>query len=160
MRPRCAQYRKDPGAIARGHPRSVDRHLKRKHSRLKERYNFLATLHEAVCDGSDSDQLKNVDEVSSPSVEPERLQSPQPYDLSHTLSTSPTSQTSPASVNPSETNSSTSTNIIGDVLSRLPLATANHVDNSIPLDDLPCGRSAQILSSLDRNPLRNYLMHF
>ena len=88
MRPRRAQYGSDLDIIARGHPRSVDRHLKCKHSRLKDGYNFLATLHEAVCDGSDGDQLEKVDEVSTPSVEPEGLRSPQPYDLSHTLSTS------------------------------------------------------------------------
>ena len=61
MRPQRAQYRSDPDVIARGHPRSVDRHLMRKHSRLKEGYNFLATIHEVVCDGSDNDQLEKVD---------------------------------------------------------------------------------------------------
>ena len=105
MRPRRAKYRSDLDIIARGHPESDERHLKRKrkHSRLKEGYNFLATLHEAECDGSDNDQLENVDEVSTPSVELKGLQSPQSNDLSHTLSTFPTSQTSPSSANPSET---------------------------------------------------------
>ena len=95
-----------------------------------------------MCSESDCDQLEKVDEVSTPSVEPEGLRSPQPYDLSHTLSTSPTSQTSPAPANSSETNRLTSPIVIADVHSRLPLATVQNVDNSISLDDLPCGMSA------------------
>ena len=114
----------------------------RQHSRLKERYNFLATLHEAKCDESDNDKLENVDEVSTSSVELKGRQSPKLYDLGHTLSTSQTSHTSLAPANPSKTNSYTSTNIIADVLSRLPRATAKHVDNSISLEELRCNMSA------------------
>ena len=76
MRLRRADYRSNLDIIVRGHPESIDRHLKRKHSRLKGGYNFLATLPEAVCSESDCDQLDKVDEVSTLSVELEGSQPP------------------------------------------------------------------------------------
>ncbi len=56
--PICLQYRTDPEVGSQKQLRFVDRSLKRKRNRLKVGYNFLVTLSEAVCDDSDSEQLK------------------------------------------------------------------------------------------------------
>ena len=66
--PRCLQYRTDPEVGSQKLLRFVDRSFKRKRNRLKVGYNFLATFLEAVCDDSDSEQLKEVDEGRAPSV--------------------------------------------------------------------------------------------
>ena len=66
--PRCIQYRTDPEVGSQKQLRFVDRRLKRKRNRLKVSYNFLATLPEAVCDDSDSEQLKEVNKGQALSV--------------------------------------------------------------------------------------------
>ena len=49
-------------------------------------YNFLATLTEAVCDDSDCEKFKEVDECPAPLDEPEGLQLHQTGDPSHNSS--------------------------------------------------------------------------
>ncbi len=66
--PRCRQYRTDPEIGSQKQLRFIDRSLKHKHNRLKVGLNFLATLPEAVCDDSDNEQLKEVNEGQAPSV--------------------------------------------------------------------------------------------
>ena len=68
---RCLQYRTDPEVGSQKQLRFVDRSLKRKLNRLKVGYNFLATLPEAVCDDSDSEQPIEVNVGQAPSVGPE-----------------------------------------------------------------------------------------
>ena len=87
--PRCLQYRTDPEVGSQKQLRFVDRSLKRKRNRLKVDYNFLATLPEAVCDDSDSEQLKEVNKGQAPSVGPEGREFHQTDDPSHTSSIPP-----------------------------------------------------------------------
>ena len=61
----------------------------RKCNRLKVGYNFLATLPEAMCNDSDSEQLKEVTKGQAPSVGPEGLELHQTDDPSHTSSIAP-----------------------------------------------------------------------
>ena len=88
---RCLHCRTDPEVGSQRQLRFVDRSLKRKRNLLKVGYNFLATLPEAVCDDSDSEQLKEVDEGRAPSVGPEGPELHQTDDPSHTSSLAPVS---------------------------------------------------------------------
>ena len=87
--PRCLQYRTDPEVGSQKQLRFVDRSLKCKRNRLRVGYNFLATLPKAVCDDSDSEQLKEVSEGQAFSVEPECPKLHQTEDPSHTSSIAP-----------------------------------------------------------------------
>ena len=86
---RCLQYRTDPEVGSQKQLRFVDRSLKRKRNCLKVNYNLLATLPEAVCDGSDCEQLKEVNECQAPSVVPEGPELHQTDDPSLTSSKPP-----------------------------------------------------------------------
>ena len=87
--PRRLQYRTDPEVGSQKQLKFVDRSFKRK--RLKVGYNFLATLTEAVCDDSDSEQLKKVDKSRAPSVGPEGPELHQTDDPSHNFYIAPVS---------------------------------------------------------------------
>ena len=81
IRPRCALYRNYLEFGTQWQPRSVDRHLQRRRGRLKVNSQLLATLPEALCDELDCEQLEEVEEVSTPSDEPEVSQLHQPRSL-------------------------------------------------------------------------------
>ncbi len=66
--PRCLQYRTDPEVRSQKQLRFVDRSLKHKRNSQKVSSNFLATLPKAVCDDSDTEPLKVVDEGRVSSV--------------------------------------------------------------------------------------------
>ena len=84
--PRCLQYRTDPEVKLQKQLRFVDRSLKRKRNRLKVGYNFLAALHEAVCDDSDCERLGETDKDPVPSDDPEGYQLNQTDNPSHNSS--------------------------------------------------------------------------
>ena len=75
----CSRYRNELEVGATTQMRFVDRTLRRRRNRLKIRYNFLATLPEAVCDESDdetNEQLDTINKVISSWVNLESLPAP------------------------------------------------------------------------------------
>ncbi len=96
--PRCAHFRNDPEAGQDKQLRFVDLRLKLKRNRLKVGYSILATLPEAISGDSDSNQIGELDDQATPSVEHDGLQLPKTVDPSHISAITPVAS---ASLNPS-----------------------------------------------------------